>query len=216
MGGGCSSSPAVDFIEFDGEAMQVKAYNDFIDSKRDDYDFAAFFDCDEFLRIPPGASLEMFLKNFTNFYGVAVNWRIFGDSGVEFDGKNYSCITRFTRCHYALNRHCKLVLNMCLCKNRCHFVNPHFIDMQLRNDIVCDTAKSRFVHGPWNDDPVDNGIWLNHYFCKTIDEYKAIKMPRGKADTPVNHKMYFRKLDEFDEHNLNSSEDLVVKNLFLS
>jgi hypothetical protein len=36
-------------IPFSGRGIQVKSYNHFITNYRHSYDWAAFFDCDEFL-----------------------------------------------------------------------------------------------------------------------------------------------------------------------
>lgn len=63
--------------------MQMKAYNDFIDNRRIGYDFAAFFDVDEFLCLKADQSLEAFLCRYRDVYGVGVNWRVFGDNGLS-------------------------------------------------------------------------------------------------------------------------------------
>ena len=60
--------------------MQMKAYNDFIDKHSSEYDFAAFFDVDEFLCVKKDKSLESFLSRYADIYGVGVNWRVFGDN----------------------------------------------------------------------------------------------------------------------------------------
>ncbi len=41
--------------------MQLKAYNDFIDNKKNDFDFAAFIDVDEFICLKKHRSISDFL-----------------------------------------------------------------------------------------------------------------------------------------------------------
>ena len=78
--------------------MQLKAYNDFIDNRSIDYDFAAFWDVDEFLCLKEFESLEKFFANYADCYGVGVNWRVFGDNGLSgVENGNYSLLRRFTK-----------------------------------------------------------------------------------------------------------------------
>jgi hypothetical protein len=79
--------------------MQMKAYNDFIDKHSSEYDFAAFFDVDEFLCLKKDKSLESFLSRYADIYGVGVNWRVFGDNGLtSVESGSYSLLNRFTKC----------------------------------------------------------------------------------------------------------------------
>ena len=77
--------------------MQLKAYNDFIDKHYAEYDFAAFFDVDEFLCLKKDSSLDSFLSRYIDVYGVGVNWRVFGDNGLScVEDGDYSVLSRFT------------------------------------------------------------------------------------------------------------------------
>ena len=206
--------PNVEWIGFDGEAMQVKAYNDFIDKHFDEYGFAAFFDVDEFLCLKDNVSLDQFLDLYSDVYGVGVNWRVFGDNGLSCvnDG-NYSLLDRFTKCQSKLDRHIKTILNLKMSKNMFHFINPHFVDASLKYDIIVDVHKNRFIHGPWNENEEDGVAQLNHYHAKTWQEFQE-KMARGKADTAKSHPRYNYLSSDFYLHNYNDIEDLTALKFF--
>ena len=204
----------VEWIEFDGEAMQMRAYNDFIDNRRADYDFAAFWDVDEFLCLKGFGSLPEFLSRYWDRCGVAVNWRVFGDNGLSgVSGGDYSLLKRFTKGQAVLDRHVKTILNMNRSRGMFHFVNPHFVDASVERDVVSDADKTRFVHGPWNYGCRCETVQLNHYHSKTWPEFLE-KMRRGKADTPLAHPGYNYLSSDFMVHNFSEVEDLTAKEFY--
>jgi hypothetical protein len=55
----------------------------------------------------------------------------------------------------------------------------------------------------------DNSIaQLNHYFDKTIEEFKS-KIARGRANTTM-----YRRLDEYKHYDINEIEDLHALNFY--
>ena len=201
---------AVNWIEFDGEVMQLKAYNDFIDKHYAEYDFAAFFDVDEFLCLKKDKSLDGFLSRYVDEAGVGVNWKVFGDSGLAcVEGNNYSVLNRFTRCASTFNRHIKTILNLKLSKNTMHFINPHYVDKAKAFNAVVDIDKTTFIHGPWHDGCKSETAQLNHYHTKTWQEFQD-KINRGRADT---HLRTYNK-SSFDQHNFNEIEDTTARDFF--
>lgn len=202
----------VHWIEFDGDCMQMKAYNNFIDNNYSNYDWGAFFDVDEYLCLKKYDSLVDFLNNYNRYCGIGVNWRCFGDNNLkEVIDNNYSCINRFTKCEKQLDKHIKTILNFNICKNKIHFINPHFVDLSILYNIIIDISKKQYVKGPWNFNAIDDSVQLNHYNSKTIEEYKQ-KLTRGKADTPKYHPMYYYKISDFYKHNKNDIEDFTAYN----
>jgi hypothetical protein len=204
----------VKWIEFDGEAMQMKAYNDFIDNRRAGFDFAAFWDVDEFLCLKKFSSLDEFLSNYSDCYGVGVSWRVFGDNGLScvYDG-NYSLLNRFTRCQKTLDRHVKTILNMNMTGNMFHFVNPHFVDVSVKYNVIVDVDRTCFIHGPWNYGCKCESAQLNHYHSKTWPEFQE-KMLRGKADTPLSYPGYNYLSSDFMLHNFSEIEDLTAREFY--
>ena len=206
----------VTWIEFDGEAMQMKSYNDFIDTHYRQYDFAAFFDVDEFLCLKQdNGSLSSFLSRYCDVYGIGVNWRVFGDNGrLSVDKNEYSLLKRFTKCQKTLDRHIKTILNINMSKNMFHFVNPHFVDASLKYNVIVDVDKTCFIHGPWNYGCKCEIAQLNHYHSKTWPEFQE-KMKRGKADTLKLHPQYKYLSSDFNKHNFNDIEDTVARDFLM-
>jgi outer membrane receptor for ferric coprogen and ferric-rhodotorulic acid len=121
-----------------------------------------FFDIDEYLSIDNTYNIKDWLNNYLDVGAIAVNWRLFGDSGLKCvsDG-NYSLVTRFTRCEKKLNPHVKQILNFNNVFNRYEFANPHFLTplyYELQHKISVNTAKDRFVVGALNEDQEYLGV----------------------------------------------------------
>lgn len=206
----------VTWLQFDGEAMQMKAYNDFIDNKSDGYDFAAFIDVDEFFCLQSFSSIDNFFGQYVDYYAFAINWRIFGSSGLRcVQNDDYSLLKRFTHCAKSIDKHVKTVLNLQRCGNMFHFVNPHFIDASLKFDTTIAMDKRAYVHGPWQFDVKTCGAQLNHYCCKTYSEFLEKKL-RGKADTLKSHPQAEYVDKNFYDNDLNDVEDMTARDFLYS
>jgi hypothetical protein len=193
----CSfSHPKLTKIPFDGDVMQVKSYNNFIKHRSNEYDWAAFFDVDEFLVLKKHQDLKSFISDYTDFNGIGVNWCYFGNNGHEKINGNYSVLERFTKRKKDFDQHIKTILKL----------NKSFrMDVHCSNVDLIGTNKVPF-NGPFH---VNGGIevaQLNHYFTKSKEEFK-LKAQRGRADTGT-----VRPLSDFDSHNFNEIEDLLALN----
>ena len=202
--------PRVHLVVDDGDARQVHVYNDFIQNMSMDYTHAAFFDIDEFLVPLVDKNLEEFLSRYDDDYGVHVNWRLFGDNGLSGSGQYDDLVLpRFTKRQIGFNHHIKTILNFRNARrDLVRFLNPHFTNLE-----TVDTNRIRSVFGPYDYDPIYPIAQLNHYFCKTREEFIE-KMKRGKADTAPSHPNYSRKMYEFDIHNKNEIVDTRAKDLW--
>lgn len=144
--------PQVKWLELDGDCKQLEAYNNALDKFCEQYDWMAFFDIDEFLCLKEDPTLDSFLSRYDDMYSVCVNWRLFGDNGLQtFDTSNTSCLKRFTKCQRVLNKHVKTIVHTSLCHNILRFVNPHCTHGSLWGEVACSTAKTHYVHGPFNE-----------------------------------------------------------------
>lgn len=202
----------VTLIPFDGNCKQVYAYNDFILTKSQDYDFGLFIDVDEFLTIKDNKPLTAFLERYAGYCGVGINWRFFGDSGQKVIlNNNFSLINRFIRSDKDINRHIKTLLNFKYIREHsiknCLFCNPHFVTSR---DSIISTDCSHYINGPFNDEVCDDAI-IHHYYCKTFYEYVNIKRPRGFGDKP-NINAYLDK--DFERHNFNTVFNLNAYNFY--
>ena len=205
----------VKWIEWDGEKRQMHAYNNFINKHINDFDWAAFFDCDEFLVIKQ-YSFESLLKRANDFYGIGINWKYFGNNGIVIDDGSKGVLNRFIKCASLCNMHIKTMLHLTKCKhNHIHpifYGDPHHTSISKRNsnskNIIASDFKT-FINGPFNIGYNDNNIFLAHFFCKTYNEFINIKYERGRADTGTKC-----SLEDFDHCNLNEVEDTYLRDFF--
>jgi hypothetical protein len=173
---------------------QMPIYNHMLDMLRKDYDWVAFFDCDEFLVLKRHDTIKEFLGGRTE--SVGINWALFGDNGLTEDDGSHGVIDRFTRRQSVPNKHVKCIVK---CDPDVKMATPHNpnklwrgSDGELHDYAFCE-------HG--NIDEAQ----LNHYFCKTLPEWKK-KQDRGGPDG-----FYRRPDSDFDRHNFNEVEDLSAK-----
>lgn len=61
---------------------QVRCYNHCIQNDKDNFQWIAFFDTDEFIVLKDGSTcIKQFMKKYENFAGLGINWKCFGSSG---------------------------------------------------------------------------------------------------------------------------------------
>ena len=211
----CTDSEAlaeshVHWKEINGEIKQLVAYNDFLKENYGTIDWAAFFDCDEFLVLKDSWNVQTFLDSAKDYYGVAMNWKFFGDSNLTYDTGQKGVLSRFTHCQKLFNQHIKTILNIKKLRDsgmHTKFIeNPHNVDIAANgssSQTIVSSDFKHFVNGPFNKDYVDDMHFLAHFFCKTRSEYINIKIARGRADSDV---IVTQEL--FDASNYNECEEL--------
>jgi len=189
--------PQVIKIPFDGEVKQVPAYNHFLQTQKENFDWVGFIDVDEFLVLTQDKNVTDFFKRFNHMNGVGVNWYLFGDNNLNkvIDGE-YNVIKRFTKRQSVINRHIKTFLNLRLTENVTMYV--HNCNIPISNQDF-----EQFV-GPFCNNCSTTYAKLNHYFTKTKEEFLE-KIKRGRSDTLMK-----RNLMDFDDHNFNEIEDLAA------
>lgn len=185
----CTNEKAIK-IPWDGEGMQVKGYNNFIENNTE-YDWVAFFDVDEFLVLKKHKNIADFLKDYSFIPAVGVNWVLFGDSGLPEPNGDYSVMKRFTKRQRGVNIHIKSIVN--LKTSDIQMQNPHYTNT---GSFAPDGI---MIIGAFNYTGNDEIVQLNHYFCKTRPEFLE-KVNRGRANFDNGQ---LRDLSDFDAHNFN-------------
>lgn len=198
-------SSLVTKIPFDGLGMQENAYNHFLKYYNNEYDWVAFFDVDEFLVLKKQDDVKIFLQDYNDYNGVAINWYIFGDNNLNEPNESYSVLERFTKRGRLMDNHVK-----CIVKTN---INDSYNIHNFRKTSVVNTNKDVIV-GPFNKSKNDDIAQINHYFTKTIKEWEQ-KKTRGRAPHRKENKMWFRTDADFHQHNFNEVEDLHALNFFL-
>jgi len=193
---------AVTIIEFDGEVKQIPAYNTFIERFRYEYDWVAFLDVDEFVVLKKHENIKDFLNEYDSVEnGIAINWVIFGSNGHKEPLENYSLLKRFTKRQIDKNQHIKTFLK--LKRFGVKMVNAHY-----PNVILNDTNFNE-VSGTFNLKGDLEIAQINHYFCKTLPEFRK-KINRGRADMKTK-----RIIEEWEPHNKNEIDDFLALNYSL-
>lgn len=199
-------------IPFDGDFKQLEAYNHFIKNYSKNYGWGMFFDVDEFLALKKYNNIKDWLINYKSYGAVGVNWRLFGDNGLEkVIDNNYSVIKRFTKADKNMYPLIKTIINF----NKPHpkayfFGDPHHIKVSWDSNYTINTKKTGYIRGPKNYNYTDPDVQLNHYFCKTLDEFMTNKALKGSATCAKNSD----KTRGFVLHNKNDIDDFTAKNFF--
>lgn len=188
-------------IEFDGEVRQTDSYNEFIKNHRDEFDWVAFFDVDEFLVLKKHSNVKDFISNYSRHRGIGINWVLFGDNGhMDVTNNEHSLIKRFTKRELGVNPHVKSIVNL---------RDSHKLVMGVHNpNHPIANTKGNLFDGPFNGELDDTIAQINHYFCKTKKEFEE-KISRGRSDT-----LEVRTMDEFDVSNKNETDDFTAYNFY--
>lgn len=188
--------------------IQAKCYSTFSKDYVNEYEWAAFFDVDEFLVLNKHKNVKDFIDNYKNNDCVIINWAMFGDNNLkDFDEKNTSSVHRFTKRKQTPHNQFKSISRLSSSFN-------HEIHMPYEhNKGIKKWIDTNFNEGfgPFNQ-ITDFGLaMLNHYFCRTFFEFK-LKSERGNAcKSGVDGR---RNLSDFYENNFNEVEDLTALNFY--
>jgi hypothetical protein len=168
-------------------------------------------DIDEFIVLKKHSNIHEFIKEYIkdNCAGIGINWRLFGDSGLQTKTEN-SVLNRFTKCERKGNQHIKTIFDIRYFKkyNTCH-------DIDVSPRMYIKSTDNKILSGPFNKEPNYDVIQLNHYKCKTIEEFKRIST-RGRAGrvSGSTTNIINNIEDFFNHHNINEIEDLHAYNIW--
>lgn len=192
----------ITYSKISGKLRQLDAYNDALNRYRYTTKYMAVIDADEFIYSPLGDHkifpfVNKVLKN-KKVGGLAVNWLIFGSSGyvnrpkgLVTDNYIYRANTNFNK-----NHHIKTIFNP---RKVFYFSITHYPNY-LPGYVAVDENLQR-VSGAFSKNVNVKKIRINHYYCKSKQEY-LMKRKRGAGDV-----LGKRRLSEFDEHDKNDVLD---------
>lgn len=184
----CKSKEIIDVYPIPGEKQaQTKSYNKCYEMYGENYDWLMFFDIDEFLILEKHSTIQEFLAQpiFTPYEMIHINWKVYDDNDlVRVKDNDYSLVKRFTRVsrgkrsiHSELKsiirggmKHVKFTKNPHTCNNRtfkcCN---------ALGNETDSQLSKTTII--------IHKDAWLNHYICKTMEEFCYNKLIRRGGHT---------------------------------
>ena len=146
--------------------------------------------------------VDEFMTNHPNAGGLGINWLIFGSSHHEKRPKG-GVLENFTMCaeqDFSANHHIKTICDPARALN----VDVHHVDY-LRGFYSLDENGER-IYGPVTEAVHFDKIRINHYFCKSLEEYTTIKMERGDVFWGATQK----KIKSFQHHDQNVITDTEI------
>lgn len=197
----------LDFPTIGEQKPQLPAYERILRSCSTDIDLLAFIDADEFLvPLDPEKSLSSSLDEWfsdPSVSAVALNWANFGSNGELFaeEGLVTERFTQRAPQQFNANKNFKSIVRP---NNASFFNNPHHAELRygryidsLGNDLVSHPKHGNGV----SEEVIWNGVRVNHYVVKSLEEFLLGKHLRGSAATAkrVKHKAYFKAHDRNDE-----------------
>lgn len=160
----------------DGRNLQVPLYNKVLE-KNTEYDWIAFFDCDEYLVLKKHNNVKELIEEYkdrTNVLGI--NWFIFGNMGLINRTSN-SLLRMFPNRNSNTNEHIKVFVNA---RSTERMMLPHNT-----HGLAMDTNGHKF-NGPFNHNGPSDVAVLNHYHNKTREDW-MLRCERGRIDCEVQH-----------------------------
>jgi hypothetical protein len=182
----------------DGRSIQVPTYNHFLNTE-EEYDWVAFFDCDEFLVLKKHNNIKELIEEYSDKTNViALNWIFYGNLG-KLTREGDSLIKQFPMRSNKTDQHIKVIVNKSVVKV-----------MQLPHNTInaaMDT-NGKFFQGPFNHSGPMDVAYINHYHNKTKEDWD-LRCKRGRVDCDLPHN--YNVWDE--EMNINNEvEDLSAYN----
>lgn len=171
----------VDVRTISGKPQQLNAYNNCIlrhnKGEIPKCDWIAFIDDDEFIVIEHTGRLKDFLKPI-EASGIMLNWCLFG---AEEQNKSKSQIDRYTKCTPITHPRCLISKTIVRPETVNYFKNPHYAVYHKGHAVdVLDRKPSHLSSHTTSS--TRRIAWVNHYYCKTKDEFQA-KIKKGRVST---------------------------------
>ncbi|MBF0858781.1 glycosyltransferase family 92 protein [Gluconobacter sp. LMG 31484] len=204
------------YFPHDRHHCQNAAYEEAIQRYRNDFDWIAFFDSDEFFSINDGTPLKVWLADFEAASAIGVNWAIYGSSGHEDypPGLVTENFLRRAPQNFGDNKHVKSIVRPERVR-RC--LNPHAFELEnMWSDGYRDTANRKIewlvlpetgtlLPGVVSGDADWSTARVNHYFTRSFAHWKR-KLERGYFDEEA-----LRKIEQFKHFDRNEILDESMK-----
>lgn len=177
---------------------QVRGFSQAIHECRDEFDWCACIDVDEFIMLPTGRTLGEVVDVPASVSAIAMNWAMFGSNGhvARPEGLVIENYLRRADPTFPHNRMLKTIGrpgNILGCRS------THFFDVT--GDYVDMTHKLLETASDHIEDPPDYSAGrLNHYFTQSYEDWQAKVVTRGYHDMQ-------RRLEDFANFDRNDIFD---------
>lgn len=163
-----------------GKGKQATAYTEIINLYKNEAEYIAFIDIDEFITPVKHNNLieyiEYFKEKHGDFDALNMSWLIHGFNG-HFEKPDGLVIENYRKCDFKAerNNHIKTILNP---RSVIMTYHPHYFVHKFKSKVK--NTKGEIMWGPFCE-PNYEDIILHHYFTKSYKEHIA-RYYKGKAD----------------------------------
>jgi len=207
--------------------VQYHALSHFVAHFMERYTHVLHIDIDEFVVLKRHTDIKAFIRDWISenpdCAGVGFNTKIFGDgflpSPFPDDGGSgdFSQVGRFVRCQTGLD---PLIKTLFRTEKFQGFRTVHDIRSKYKNHVISADASKSKLNGPMHVTSDDSVAHLNHYKCKTWNEFRRAWW-RGRADYAPDAKANQKRLwydgnDVFHNYNRNDSIDTHARDFYLA
>lgn len=161
------------------DKLLCTTYTQGVELARGESQWLAIMDSDEFVVSKRHATLASALKPYEAYGGLAINWQMFGTSGVEAvpaHGSMLQLLTRKAPPLYHMNKHVKVIVQPSRVKSIEALHQAVYEDGYYTVD-----TNGKKVDGPYNPTIPLDILQINHYFCRDQRYFKQVKFPRRLA-----------------------------------
>lgn len=154
-----SECPKIDYT--DRDYKQVTMMQHFIDTYKNEYDWVAFIDVDEFIRLEEGYNLNKLCNEFNKHDAIYLQWRMIGASG-HITRPLGRVQDNYFNCDKELNPNYVQFYSKSLCNlhKRCIINNVH----KIKYGVFTDGANA-------NNRICRKKSWIDHYFTKSLEDW---------------------------------------------
>jgi hypothetical protein len=155
------------------QPRQSLSYQHAIAEFRNEFDWMAFFDSDEFLFLSGGSNIKDFLGCFSKADQVCVNWCNYGSSGHYLKPAEpvFEAFTWHGRKDIAVNRHVKSIIRPRAVGPQ--WINVHCFDVSPDKSFLANGTPIKWseIHGIIDSNPDWSVAKLMHYQCRSMEHF---------------------------------------------
>jgi hypothetical protein len=144
--------------------LQCNVYLNAAQKTKQDVEWLAIIDTDEFLFPMKETNLTHVLKNYDSFASLSVNWRIFGSGNVDIVMKE----------NLQMDPLVKTIVKPRYVET---FINPHFAVLESGYAQVAEDYK--FLYGPYSHFRSNEVLAINHYWARDWEFFNSTKLSRA-------------------------------------
>lgn len=169
------------------QEQQMPAYNDCYNRFKDETNWIAYIDLDEYLCPFYDTDIKTWIKKFQNYPSVYIYWKMFGTSGIVHHDKNKLITEQYFNSweqYYDIGKSIvntdfevykfekKYTHTIFGAVNLLNFTFPIPPINEFKNYVLLEISRTAIFNNKFT-------IQLNHYYSKSFDEYMIRKKARG-------------------------------------